>query len=87
MSKRTEILRVNLRNLTDQQILPLENIKNVISFEYDFQEGCIFYGDVNEKKIFKQCLNGSAPEVLVQNTETVEGETFFIHFLPFLHIF
>ena len=76
MSKRTEILRVNLRNLTDQELLPLENVKNVITFEYDLEEGCIFYGDEIEKKIFKQCLNGSAPEILVHQTETVEGKIF-----------
>ena len=66
-------MRINLRNFTEQEELPLENVKNVISLEYDLQDGCIFYGDTNDRKIYKQCLNGSMVETLVQKTDTVEG--------------
>ena len=67
------VMRINLRNFTEQEELPLENVKNVISLEYDLQDGCIFYGDTNDRKIYKQCLNGSMVETLVQKTDTVEG--------------
>ena len=78
MSTRNEILRINLRNLTDQEVLPLDKVQNVISLEYEINGECVFYGDTDQRKIFKQCLNGSAAEVLVQNTQTVEGKIFFL---------
>ena len=78
-------MRINLRNFTEQEELPLENVKNVISLEYDLQDGCIFYGDTTDRKIYKQCLNGSMVETLVQKTDTVEGNFFF--FLFFLYFF
>lgn len=76
LSKRSAIVRVNLRNFSDHEVLPVENVTNVISLEYDLVDGCIFYGDTTARKIFKQCLNGSKAEVLVSNTETVEGKQF-----------
>ena len=85
VSKRSEILRINLKNLTDQDILPLSNVENVISFEYD--NDCVYYGDVNQHKIFRHCLNGSAPETLVQNTNTVEGEIYLKLFFCFFYNF
>ena len=85
VSKRSEILRINLKNLTDQDILPLSNVENVISFEYD--SDCVYYGDVNQHKIFRHCLNGSAPETLVQNTNTVEGEIYLKLFFCFFYNF
>ena len=65
-----------MKNLTDQEELPLENVENVISIEYEMEGECVFYGDTDQRKIFKQCLNGSAAEVLVHNTQTVEGENY-----------
>ena len=79
LSKRDEILRINLRNLTDQEVLPLEQVENVISLEYEMEGECVFYGDTDQRKIFKQCLNGSPVEVLVHSTQTVEGEYFDLH--------
>ena len=73
-------MRINLRNFTEQEELPLENVKNVISLEYDLQDGCIFYGDTTDRKIYKQCLNGSMVETLVQKTDTVEGNFSFFYF-------
>lgn len=85
LSLRDRVMRINLRNFTEQEELPLENVKNVISLEYDLQDGCIFYGDTTDRKIYKQCLNGSMVETLVQKTDTVEGNFFF--FLFFLYFF
>ena len=76
LSLREKVMRINLRNFSQQEELPLENVKNVISLEYDLSDGCIFYGDTNDRKIYKQCLNGSMVEILVQNTDTVEGVYF-----------
>ena len=78
LSERDKILRINLRNLTDQEILPLERVENVISLEYEMDGECVFYGDTDQRKIFKQCLNGSAVQVLVHNTQTVEGVYFYL---------
>ena len=59
-------------NLSYPEVLPI-NATNVITIEYDMEDGCLFYGDVKEKIIFRQCLNGSDVQSLVTKTETVEG--------------
>ena len=75
LAKRDQIWRVDLTNLSYHETLPI-NGSNVITVEYDMKDGCLFYGDVKEKTIFKQCLNGSETSTVVQNTETVEGNYF-----------
>ena len=60
-------------NLSYPEVLPI-NATNVITIEYDMEDGCLFYGDVKEKTIFRQCLNGSDVQILVTKTETVEGK-------------
>ncbi len=91
LSTRDQILRINLKDLTQQDILPLENDllggedsrPDIISLEFQMlnDTGCLFYGEVNQRKIFKQCLDGSRAEVLVKGAETVEGKFHFL--LPF----
>jgi hypothetical protein len=73
VAQRNKTIRINLRNFTDFTDLPLGPIKNVISLDYDLQDNCVFYGDIEENKIFMQCFNGSARKVIVDNTISVEG--------------
>ncbi|TRY76952.1 hypothetical protein TCAL_09210 [Tigriopus californicus] len=74
VSERKAIMRVNLRNLTEVERLPLLNVNNVITLEFDMEDNCVIYGDIEVDKIFMQCLNGSEPRVLVEtNLESVEG--------------
>ena len=58
-------------------MLPLENVNNVITLEFDLEDNCVFYGDIEQDKIFVQCLNGSEPRVLVEsNLDSVEGMSY-----------
>ena len=55
------------------QVLPLTNVNNVITLEFDVDDNCVMYGDIELDKIFIQCLNGSKPRVLVEaNLNSVE---------------
>eukprot|EP00095_Tigriopus_kingsejongensis_P005304 maker-scaffold337_size202799-snap-gene-0.21 protein:Tk05304 transcript:maker-scaffold337_size202799-snap-gene-0.21-mRNA-1 annotation:"sortilin-related receptor" len=74
MSERSNIVRVNLRNTSEIDRLPLVNASNVVSLEFDMEDNCVIYGDIELDKIFIQCLNGSEPRALVENNlESVEG--------------
>ena len=77
VAQRPNILRIDLRNLSNVDVLPLTQIKNVIALEFDLQENCVIYGDIELDKIFIQCLNGTPPRVLVENNLSVEGEMIF----------
>jgi hypothetical protein len=62
------------RDPTHTEILPLVNVNNVITLEFDMEDNCVMYGDIELDKIFIQCLNGSEPRVLVENNlKSVEG--------------
>jgi hypothetical protein len=74
VAQRPNILRIDLRNLSNVDVLPLTQIKNVIALEFDLQENCVIYGDIELDKIFIQCLNGTPPRVLVENNLSVEGK-------------
>ncbi len=74
VAERSKIIRVNLANFSDVDNLPVQNVQNVITIEYDMADDCVFYGDVQENKIFKQCFDGTVSEVLVDNARSVEGK-------------
>ena len=40
VSQRQAIVRINLRDLEDVQTLPLANVNNVITLEFDMQDNC-----------------------------------------------
>ena len=74
VSQRQSIVRINLADPDDVEVLPLTNVNNVITLEFDVEENCVMYGDIELDKIFIQCLNGSEPRVLVEaNLNSVEG--------------
>ena len=74
VSQRQSIVRINLVDPEDVEVLPLTNVNNVITLEFDVDDNCVMYGDIELDKIFIQCLNGSKPRVLVEaNLNSVEG--------------
>ena len=74
VSQRQSIVRINLGDPEDVEVLPLTNVNNVITLEFDVEDNCVMYGDIELDKIFIQCLNGSEPRVLVEaNLNSVEG--------------
>lgn len=76
VAQRKKIVRVNLRNVTDTQDMPLQGLKNVIALDYDLRDNCVIHGDIKLEKIFIQCLNGSAPRILVDDSLSVEGMSY-----------
>jgi sortilin-related receptor len=80
VAQRPNILRIDLRNLSNVDILPLTQIQNVIALEFDLADNCVIYGDIELDKIFIQCLNGTPPRVLVENNLSVEGVIILMNF-------
>ena len=84
VAQRPNILRIDLRNLSHIDVLPLTQIQNVIALEFDMEDNCVIYGDIEMDKIFIQCFNGTEPRVLVENNLSVEGknllERIHVHF-------
>ncbi|XP_025834721.1 sortilin-related receptor-like isoform X2 [Agrilus planipennis] len=64
-------------DLTTEKLeeLPIKNLKNVISVEFDMKNNCVFWADIVTDQIGRLCLsNGSEPEILVSNDlASVEG--------------
>ena len=76
ISQRKTIVKMNLGNPDqDLETLPLIGISNVIAMDLDYENDCVFWADIDQDVIMKQCLkNGSAPEVLARsNLKSVEG--------------
>ncbi len=81
MAQRPNILRIDLRNLSHVDVLPLTQIQNVIALEFDMEDNCVIYGDIEMDKIFIQCFNGTEPRVLVENNLSVEGKSKQLYFI------
>lgn len=41
--------------------LPLIGITNVIAMDFDMETDCVFWADIDQDTIMKQCLNDSSP--------------------------
>ncbi|XP_053974316.1 sortilin-related receptor-like [Hylaeus volcanicus] len=56
--------------------LPVHDLKNVIAIEYDMKNNCLYWADIVNDTIGRQCFNNgmSAPEILVEtDLSSVEG--------------
>lgn len=73
VAQRSKIVRIDLMNVSHVDTLPLPQLKNVIAMDFDMEDNCVIYGDIELDKIFIQCLNGTPPRVLVENNLNVEG--------------
>ncbi|XP_045625309.2 sortilin-related receptor isoform X2 [Procambarus clarkii] len=79
VSARQEILRYDLLNPEGGlEPLPIPNLKMVIALDFDMAANCIYWSDVEEKKINRLCFDGEHDvETLVdRNTQSVEGLAF-----------
>ncbi|XP_042228900.1 sortilin-related receptor-like isoform X2 [Homarus americanus] len=79
VSARQEILRYDLLNPeAGLQPLPLLDLKMVIALDFDMSANCIYWSDVNEKKIYRLCFDGKHDvETLVDTkVHSVEGLAF-----------
>jgi len=76
IAQRQKIVKLDLGNPdAELEKLPLIGIKNVVAMDLDYETDCLFWADLEQDMIMKQCLhNASAPEILVKsNINSVEG--------------
>lgn len=87
MNERHEFLLVAQRehisriNLIDEKLetLPVHGLKNVIAIEFDLKNNCLYWADIVNDTIGRQCLRDgtSFPEILVEtDLSSIEGMAF-----------
>ncbi|KAG8226274.1 hypothetical protein J437_LFUL004831 [Ladona fulva] len=75
VAQREKIARIGLED-KKLEILPIENLKNVIAIEFDMRNNCVYWADIKDDVIGRQCLSdGKAlPEKLVEtDLSSIEG--------------
>ncbi|QQP39676.1 Sortilinrelated receptor_ L(DLR class) A repeatscontaininglike [Caligus rogercresseyi] len=75
-SKKIKVSRINLWNMSEVQVLPLKNISDVTTLEYDLDHDCAIWSDGKKKQICIQCMNetASGPRILISEyIESVQG--------------
>lgn len=77
VAQREQITRIDLRHGVSykMEMLPVHNLKNVIALEFDMNSNCLFWADIVNDTIGRQCLNGTSyPEILVEtDLSSIEG--------------
>ncbi|XP_057669254.1 sortilin-related receptor-like [Diorhabda carinulata] len=72
--------RISRYNLVTKKLekLPISNLKNVITIDFDTAENCVYWADIAEDTISRQCFsNGTTVEVLISNDlASIEGMAF-----------
>jgi sortilin-related receptor len=77
VAQRQKILRIDLRNPTHADPLPLPSLQNVFAIEFDLKNNCVYWADSLQDKIWRLCMDGkSMPQLLVESQlESIEGMT------------
>lgn len=78
VAQREHISRINL---VDERLekLPVHGLKNVIAIEFDLKNNCLYWADIVNDTIGRQCLRDgtSYPEILVEtDLSSIEGMAF-----------
>ncbi|CAG9822420.1 unnamed protein product [Phaedon cochleariae] len=72
--------RISRYNLVTKKLeeLPITNLKNVIAIDFDMAQNCVYWADIAEDTIGRQCYsNGSKMEILVSTElSSIEGMAF-----------
>ncbi|XP_076274083.1 sortilin-related receptor-like [Rhynchophorus ferrugineus] len=73
-AQRENISRYNLVTGV-METLPISGVKNVIAIDFDIENNCVYWADINVDTINRQCFdNGSVAETLVTNDlASIEG--------------
>lgn len=77
VAQREHITRIDLVE-HKMETLPVHDLKNVIAIEFDMKNNCLYWADIVNDTIGRQCLKGgSYPEILVENDlSSIEGMAF-----------
>ncbi|XP_076656222.1 sortilin-related receptor isoform X2 [Halictus rubicundus] len=77
VAQREHISRIDL---TEEKLekLPVHDLKNVIAIDFDMRNNCLYWADIVNDTIGRQCFNGTnAPEILVEtDLSSIEGMAF-----------
>ncbi|XP_076310963.1 sortilin-related receptor-like isoform X2 [Tachypleus tridentatus] len=78
-AQRTKVSRIplNMDSVT-WDTLAIPDLKNVIAVDYDYHNNCVFWADINLKKIMRMCFDGQkSAEILVESDlMIIEGLAF-----------
>ncbi|XP_046432202.1 sortilin-related receptor-like isoform X1 [Neodiprion fabricii] len=75
VAQRDHITRIDLKEQR-LEVLPLHGLKNVIAIEFDLKNNCLYWADIVNDTIGRQCLKDgtSYPEILVEtDLSSIEG--------------
>ncbi|XP_046384462.1 sortilin-related receptor-like isoform X2 [Ischnura elegans] len=75
VAQREKIVRIGLED-GKLQVLPVEKLKNVIAVEFDLRNNCVYWADIKDDVIGRQCLSDGKelPEKLVgTDLDSIEG--------------
>ncbi|KAJ9597637.1 hypothetical protein L9F63_011506, partial [Diploptera punctata] len=75
VAQRDKIARISLGVDSTFEPLPIFGLKNVIAIEFDMANNCVYWADIINDTIGRQCLNGKAEmEILVEkDLSSIEG--------------
>ncbi|CAG4953069.1 unnamed protein product [Colias eurytheme] len=70
---REKIARIDLSD--NSTIIPVKGQKNIVAIEFDMKNNCIYWADIEDDKISRQCFdNGDTQEVIVDtDLASIEG--------------
>lgn len=75
VAQRETISRIDLRT-EKREVLPVHDLKNVIAIEFDMKNNCLYWADIVNDTIGRQCFKDgkSFPEILVEtDLSSIEG--------------
>uniref|UniRef100_W4VRP1 Sortilin-related receptor n=1 Tax=Corethrella appendiculata TaxID=1370023 RepID=W4VRP1_9DIPT len=77
VAQRDKISRINLAN-NSKEVFPVNGLKNVIAIEFDIHNNCVFWADIMNDVIGRQCLNGNqtVERLVYTDISSVEGMSF-----------
>lgn len=77
VAQREHISRIDLAEEKLEK-LPVHDLKNVIAIDFDMLNNCLYWADIVNDTIGRQCFNGTnAPEILVEtDLSSIEGMAF-----------
>lgn len=75
VAQRDKIARISLDTDNMFETLPIFGLKNVIAIDFDMRNNCVYWADIINDTIGRQCLDGTAePEILVESQlSSIEG--------------
>ncbi|XP_014239724.1 sortilin-related receptor-like isoform X1 [Cimex lectularius] len=62
VAAKDKIIRVDLVS-HNHEILPVKNLRNVVAIDFDIKDNCVYFADIGDKKIGRQCLSSGKDDI------------------------